>query len=143
VTSFHQFHLNLLKLGYNNLIKQPGFNQDDSQEEAPYSVEADELLALFQETITLYQEHDDEAFNLGQSLMMRIVRNYPQYTQLLARDLLWLFGGDCIHYLADEEVVEFQALDEARYAKEAQNEAYDYLTLRNSVIGAPASAEQH
>jgi len=139
VTSFHQFHLNLLKLGYNNLIKQPPF---DMSEES-YSSEADELLALFQETITLYQEHSNEAFDLGQALMTRLVRNYPQLTQLLARDLLWLFGGDCIHYLNDDEIEQFQALDEARYAKEGQNEAFDYLELRNAMIGEAASAQKH
>jgi len=139
VTSFHQFHLNLLKLGYNNLIKQPPF---DMSEES-YSSEADELLALFQETITLYQEHSNEAFDLGQALMTRLVRNYPQLTQLLARDLLWLFGGDCIHYLNDDEIEQFQALDEARYAKEGQNEAFDYLELRNAMIGEVASAQKH
>ena len=139
MTSFHQFHLNLLKLGYNNLIKQPPF---DMSEES-YSSEADELLALFQETITLYQEHSNEAFDLGQALMTRLVRNYPQLTQLLARDLLWLFGGDCIHYLNDDEIEQFQALDEARYTKEGQNEAFDYLELRNAMIGEAASAQKH
>ena len=139
MTSFHQFHLNLLKLGYNNLIKQPPFNRSEDD----YSAEADELLALFQETITLYQEHAAEAFDLGQVLMTRLVRNYPQLTQLLARDLLWLFGGDCIHYLADEEISDFQALDEARYIKEAQNEAYDYLELRNVMIGEVQNTQTH
>lgn len=129
MTSFHQFHLNLLKLGYNNLVKQPPFNIEDQ-----HSPEAEELVALFQECITLYQEHSDEAFDLGQSLLIRLVRNYPQLTQLFARDLLWLFGGDCIHYLSDDEVKQFQALDEARYQKEAQNEAFDYLELRNALI---------
>jgi hypothetical protein len=139
VTSFHQFHLNLLKLGYNNLIKQQPFDQSEDE----YSAEADELLALFQETITLYQEHASEAFDLGQVLMTRLVRNYPQLTQLFARDLLWLFGGDCIHYLADEEIGEFQALDEARYVKEAQNEPYDYLELRNAMIGETENSQTH
>ncbi|HSG03910.1 MAG TPA: PA2817 family protein [Marinobacterium sp.] len=139
MTSFHQFHLNLLKLGYNNLIKQPPF---DMSEEG-YSSEADELLALFQETITLYQEHADEAFELGQILMTRLVRNYPQLTQLLARDLLWLFGGDCIHYLNDEEIEQFQALDEARYVKEGQNEPFDYLELRNAIMGAITTTPKH
>ena len=129
MTSFHQFHLNLLKLGYNNLVKQPPFNIEDQ-----YSPEAEELVALFQECITLYQEHSDEAFDLGQSLLIRLVRNYPQLTQLFARDLLWLFGGDCIHYLSDDEVKQFQALDEARYQKEAQNEVFDYLELRHALI---------
>lgn len=129
MTSFHQFHLNLLKLGYNNLIKQPPFKTDEH-----YSPEAEEIIALFQECITLYQEHSDEAFDQGQTLMIRLVRNYPQLTQMFARDLLWLFGGDCIHYLSDQEVEQFQALDEARYQKEAQNESFDYLELRNAVV---------
>jgi len=139
VTSFHQFHLNLLKLGYNNLLKQPPFDLSDDS----YSSDADELLGLYQETITLYQEHASEAFDLGQALMIRLVRNYPQHTQLLARDLLWLFGGDCIHYLSDEEIEQFQALDEARYVKEGQNEAFDYLELRNAMIGEAPSQQKH
>ncbi len=136
MTSYHHFHLNLLKLGYNNLIKQPSFNQPDN-----YSPESEELLALFRECIELYEAHSPDAFETGQSLMVRLVRAYPQYTPLMARDLLWLFAGECIHYLADEEIIQFQQLDEARYEREQRNDEYDYLALRNSIIEAPTETK--
>jgi len=137
LTDFHQFHLNLLKLGYNNLIKQPPFNSDET-----LTTESDELLALFEQTIAAYEEHTAEAFELGQTLMTRIVGAFPQHLPLLSRDLLWLFGGDCIHYLGDEEIAQYQALDEARFEQESQDASIDYLQLRNMMI-TPLDEKRH
>ncbi len=137
MTDFHQFHLNLLKLGYNNLIKQPPFNSDDT-----LTSESDELLALFEQVIAAYEEHAPEAFALGQTLMTRIVGAFPQHLPLLSRDLLWLFGGDCIHYLGDEEIEQYQALDEARFEQESRDATIDYLQLRNMMI-TPLDDKRH
>lgn len=137
MTTYHQFHVNLLKIGYNNLLRQPPFNEEEN-----YIPEAEDLLALFQQVISGYEHHDADAFSAGQTLMTSLVRGFPQFTQLLARDLLWLFGGDCIHYLSDDEIEQFQALDEARYALEAKQEPYDYLELRNALLSEPAT-DQH
>lgn len=129
MTDFHQFHLNLLKLGYNNIIKQPPFNDEEL-----YSAEAEELLDLYKDVIVAYEQHAFEAFELGQTLMTRVIGAFPQLLPLLSRDLLWLFGGDCIHFLGDEEITQYQALDEARYEQEAQDASIDYLQLRNMMI---------
>jgi len=137
LTDFHQFHLNLLKLGYNNLIKQPPFNDTEH-----YSAEAEELLDLFNEVVNAYEQHAFEAFELGQTLMTRVIAAFPQALPLLSRDLLWLFGGDCIHFLGDDEIAQYQTLDEARHQQEAQDASIDYLQLRNMMI-TPLDGKQH
>ncbi|QJD71321.1 PA2817 family protein [Marinobacterium sp. LSUCC0821] len=131
LTDFHQFHLNLLKIGYNNLIKQPMFHDDEE-----YSDTAEELLSLYRDTVEAYESHTDEAYELGQRLMTRIVGTFPQFLPLISRDLLWLFGGDCIAYLSDEEIDQYTALDEARYEQEQQDASLDYLQLRNMMLTA-------
>lgn len=133
MVTYHQFHLNLLKLGYNNLLKQPPFNDDET-----YEPEAEELLEFYTSCIALYEEHASEAFDQGQTLMIRIVRGYPQLTHLIARDLFWLFGGECIHYLTDEEIERFQNLDEMRFELERQGTEYNYLDLRTSIEDEPS-----
>jgi len=42
------------------------------------------------------------------------------------RDLLWFFGGDCLHYMPDEELQMFQALDERRYEAAQNDEPFDW-----------------
>ena len=134
MTTYHQFHLNLLKLGYNNLIRQL---PDEATE--GYIPELEGLLELYRDAITQFEAQDPQAYQTGQTLMTRLVSMLPQYMPLMARDLLWMFGGDCIHYLSDQEIEQYQRLDEARFEAENQGE-YDYLQLRNALISEPGSS---
>ena len=74
--------------------------------------------------------------------MVQLVRSYPQYVHLIARDLFWRFGGECLHFMSDEEIEQFQQLDEALAETEAQDHAIDYLQLREAVLGE-GSATKH
>jgi len=128
VTDFHTYHLNLLKLGYNNLIKQEPFNSDEAD-----PVDA-EFLEQFAELIHTFETHDSVAYDDGQYLMARLVRAYPQLVPLVARDLFWLFGGDCLHFMPDEEIERFQQLDELRAQAEESGQAFDYLAARTRLF---------
>ena len=54
---------------------------------------------------------------------------------LLPRDLLWFFGGDCLHYMPDEEIRIFQELDEQRETAKENNEAFSYEKARLRSMG--------
>jgi len=63
---------------------------------------------------------------LGQDLISQIFHRYPQIAHLVPRDLLWFFGGDCLHFMPDEEIALYQALDERRFEAEQNNEPFDW-----------------
>jgi len=135
VTDRHSFHLNLLKIAYNNLIQQPTFKDTEASEEL-------EFLDQFAAVVNDFEHHRPEAYEDGQTLLVRLVRGYPQFVPLLARDLFWLFGGECLHFMSDEEIEQFQQLDETQAELEASNTPVDYLSLRQSILG-DASDTRH
>ena len=63
---------------------------------------------------------------LGQDLMCQIIQRYPQIAHLIPRDLLWFFAGDCLHYMPDEEIDLYQALEERRFEAEENDEPFDW-----------------
>ncbi|MFI8748052.1 PA2817 family protein [Pseudomonas sp. NPDC077186] len=62
----------------------------------------------------------------GQDLISQIFHRYPQIAHLVPRDLLWFFGGDCLHFMPDEEIALYQALDERRFEAEQNDEPFDW-----------------
>jgi hypothetical protein len=67
-----------------------------------------------------------ESQYLGQDILTQVITRYPQIAHLIPRDLLWFFAGDCLHYLADEEIDLYQALEERRYEAEQNDEPFDW-----------------
>lgn len=66
----------------------------------------------------------------GQELIVQVFHRYPQIAHLVPRDLLWFFGGDCLHYMPDEEIDMYQQLDERRFVVEEAGEGFDWLAER-------------
>jgi hypothetical protein len=90
-----------------------------------------------EESHVLFLERFDELVNrlptdplqsqyLGQDLICQVIQRYPQIAHLVPRDLLWFFGGDCLHFMPDEELELYQQLEEMRYEAEQQGEAFDW-----------------
>ncbi|WP_311969150.1 PA2817 family protein [Pseudomonas baltica] len=67
-----------------------------------------------------------ESQYLGQDLICQVIQRYPQIAHLIPRDLLWFFAGDCLHYMPDEEIALYQALEERRYEAEQDDEPFDW-----------------
>lgn len=78
----------------------------------------DESEYLAQESHSYFMERFDELLEspqdryLGQELISQIFHRYPQIAHLVPRDLLWFFGGDCLHFMPDEEIALYQAKEE-------------------------------
>jgi len=136
VTDSHAFHLNLLKIAYNNLMQQDAFKGEDA--DTANLEYLDQFAALVED----FEQHQPQAYDDGQDLMIRLVRAYPQFVPLVARDLFWLFGGECLHFMSDEEIEQFQQLDEALADAQAQQHEIDYLQLRQAIF-EPGSEVKH
>jgi hypothetical protein len=57
-----------------------------------------------------------DVYERGPELVARLFDTYPELTPTFPRELLWFFGADCLHYMADEELAEFQQLEDVRVA---------------------------
>ena len=124
MNQYHQFHLELLKQTYNELLGHYPFNAKDIM--AQQQEYLDEFVAL----IDLCQDLGDNYVEKGQSFCCTWIRAYPDLTPVLPRDLLWFFGGDCLHYMPDEEIVLFQRLDELRYEADSASLEFNYPAQR-------------
>ena len=67
-----------------------------------------------------------ESQYLGQDLMCQVIQRYPQIAHLVPRDLLWFFAGDCLHFMPDEEIDLYQALEDRRFEAEENDEPFDW-----------------
>lgn len=71
----------------------------------------------------------------GPSLVSRLFTTYPDFAPAFPRDLLWFFGGECLHYMPDEEIVAYQRLDEMRSEAAERGETLNMREARASLLG--------
>lgn len=79
---------------------------------------------------------------LGQELISQVFHRYPQIAHLVPRDLLWFFGGDCLHFMPDEEIELFQRLDERRFEAEENDEPFDW-NREKTLLALPTDSRKH
>ena len=129
MTPYQFHHLNFLKIAYNNFIRQEPFTLED------ITAEEEQFILDFQQLIHDFESGSEQAYEEGEIFMERAFRMYPQLAHLIARELLWFFGGSCLHNMPDDEIEKFQRLEELRFAAEENGEAFDYINTRASVFG--------
>lgn len=124
---YYTYHLELLAAFSTQIQQLPPFNSEHNSEDDQ------EFIA----TLTQLQQHvhEPDFLEQGQVLMCRIVGSYPHLMPLLYRDLLWFFGGDCLHFMPDEEIAVFQRLDEQREDAKQQKTAFSYKEARAKSMG--------
>jgi len=124
---YYTYHLDLLATFSAQIQPLPPFN-------AEYQTEDDqEFITALAEL--LQQPQGINFLEQGQALMCRVVGSYPHLMPLLYRDLLWFFGGDCLHYMPDEEIAVFQRLDEQRQEAKEQQVPFSYKEARAKSMG--------
>ena len=79
---------------------------------------------------------------LGQDIISQVFHRYPQIAHLVPRDLLWFFGGDCLHFMPDEEIALYQRLDERRFEAEENDEPFDW-NQEKQLLALPDDSAQH
>lgn len=124
---YYTYHMELLAAFHAQIQQLPPFITELSSED-----DQEFLVAL-----SRLQQHpgDGNFLEQGQLLMCRIVGTYPHLMPLLYRDLLWFFGGDCLHYMPDEEIAVFQRLDEQREEAKQQLTPFNYKEARAKSLG--------
>lgn len=70
----------------------------------------------------------------GPLLVTRLFTTYPDFAPTLPRELLWFFGGDCLHYMPDEEIEIFQQLDQQRALAAARGETLNLRAARANLL---------
>ncbi len=107
----------------------------DRQLPQEHRSEDDQALIDTLATLAQSESQSEEFRSSGQWAITRIVSAYPALMPQLPRDLFWLFGGECLHYMPDDEIERFQQLDERRFAAEDDNTEFDYEKERAAILG--------
>ena len=89
-----------------------------AEEEADLMEKWDTLL------VNIAQNHINFGFD-AQELLSRFIRCYANLTPLIRRELLWFIGGECLHFLGDEEIALFQELEERLHERQSEGVDYD------------------
>ena len=77
----------------------------------------------------------DDYINVGQDIITHIISHYPDIVPLMHRDLLWFFGGDCLHYLGDDELARYQVIEELYYEQSENDSHISYRNIRAQQFG--------
>ena len=100
------------------------------------------FLERFDELRALLPIDPIESQYLGQDLISQVILRYPQIAHLVPRDLLWFFGGDCLHFMPDEELDLYQDLEERRYEAEQNDEPFDW-NQEKQLLAMPQDQSKH
>ena len=76
----------------------------------------------------------DDVYALGPPLIARLFDSFPAFAPTFPRQLLWFFGGECLHYMTDEEIVQFQQLEEMRASALQAGESFDLARATNRLF---------
>lgn len=124
---YQQYHQKLLAQLAEHIRTNPPFNHAEPDDiDRAFLSKLDELLQ--------HSKPVQELVGIGQWLLTTIVSRYHHITPLVPRPLFWYFGGDCLHFLVDEEIHYYQQLEEAFHdALEGSGEVLDYERLMHSL----------
>ncbi|MGE8496774.1 MAG: PA2817 family protein [Pseudomonas sp.] len=100
------------------------------------------FLERYDELLSELPQDPEGSLYLGQELISQIFHRYPQIAHLVPRDLLWFFGGDCLHFMPDEEIALFQRLDERRFEAEENDEPFDW-NQEKRLLALPTDGTSH
>lgn len=73
------------------------------------SDDVEQLLAAFERLLEGLASLSEDYEQQGRIVLARIQSQLPGLWPHVDRRLLWFFGGDCLHFLSDEEIEAFQA----------------------------------
>ena len=77
---------------------------------------------------------DAAPYRDGPALVSRLFTTFPDFAPTFPRELLWFFGGDCLHYMPDEEIELFQQLEDLRGAAARRGEVLDLRAARANLL---------
>ncbi len=132
-TQYIHYHVGLLQQFKAAVQSAPPFSYS---EDDPLLSEDDQELISTLNLLCEIDSYTETSNQQGQWLVGRIISAYSHLTHVLPRDILWFFGGDCLHYMPDEEINFYQQLDELRFAAEKADGDFDYAQARENLSKA-------
>jgi hypothetical protein len=75
-----------------------------------------------------------ELYTEGPALVTRLFTTYPDFAPAFPRELLWFLGGECLHFMPDDEIELHRQLDELRTAAAAAGEKLDLRAARSKLL---------
>ncbi|MCD8523129.1 MAG: hypothetical protein LRY66_11015 [Saccharospirillaceae bacterium] len=97
---------------------------------------SDEILHQLTQVIDQLKQHTDSGYIQGQDWITHIFNHLPQLSPTIDRDLLWFFGGDCLHFLTDEEINLFQQMDEIEAQHEQEQKPFDRQSTKKILLNS-------
>ena len=79
-------------------------------------------------------DSDADCMTEGPALVARLFTTYPDFAPTFPRELLWFFGGDCLHFMPDDEIAMYQQLEEQRWQAAARGEIFDLRAARAKLL---------
>lgn len=76
----------------------------------------------------------EKIYTQGSDLVARLFTTYPDFAPSFPRDLLWFLGGDCLHFMPDEEIQQHQQLDEMRHEAASRGAQLDFTQARAKLL---------
>ncbi|MEM1113597.1 MAG: PA2817 family protein [Pseudomonadota bacterium] len=95
--------------------------------------EGDHLRELAHDFVRLASDAGD-LHGDGPALVMRLFTHYPDFVPDFPRELLWFMGGECLHFMPDEEIAVYQSLDEMRAEAAIRGELIDFQSARAKLL---------
>lgn len=125
---YHRYHLALLNSLFDTLRAQSVLMTQVPEESNIL------FLERFEELIAQLEAGDQDALYRGQEILCQVISRYPQVAHMIPRDLLWYFGGDCLHYMPDEEIAQYQLLDEHQAEATERGEEFNWEQARQLLM---------
>ncbi len=94
--------------------------------QAPEAAPMGELLEQFKALMAEPGRIMDDA----PALVGRLFTTAPGLAQNFPRDLLWYLGGECLHYMPDDEIERYGALDDQRRDHAARGADFNWREAR-------------
>ncbi len=88
-----------------------------------------ELITSLQEACETLDSDTINGWQLAQNWFFCFIGNHPQLTPIVPRDLLWFLGGDCLHFLTDDEISQFQKIED-----KVANEGLHWIEAHRQVL---------
>lgn len=124
------YHVELLNQLANQLAKLEQSDQEYNQENTILQ----QLAQLIDTLKAPSEEQSDSAIFEGQQWLMRFMTHNPELAPAIHRDLLWFFGGDCLHFMPDEEIEKYQMLDDAMAEAMLRKMPFNYTLSREEIF---------
>ena len=125
-----EYHAGLLKLLAGELRKLSDSDQHYNQDNTIVS-QLDELISVMSDSSV---QQSDSVIHEGQQWLTRFMTHNPELAPAIHRDLLWFFGGDCLHFMPDDEIDKYQQLDEMEEEARTAGESFNRAEVRASLF---------